>query len=143
MSVEKNKYDFQDYYYIVNGNKYKRKEVIDMILDALEKNREMTMEEISEATGIPDKYMKRLVAVMRDHNLIQNTGKKRKDKFLYKTYYECLLAELFNLTPENIEKQFKVKGRIVRKVEDAQNISYARNNGVTYTGSIYDSPDWE
>lgn len=143
MSVEKSKYDFQDYNYIVNGKKYKRKEVIDMILDVLEKNREMTLDEITEATGIHEKYMKRLVCVMREHNLIQNTGRRKKDKFLFRPYYECLLAELFHLTPKEVEKQFKVKGRTVRKAEDAKNISYARNKGVTYTNSIYDSVDWE
>ena len=143
MSVEKSKYDFQDYNYMVNGTKYKRKEVIDMILDVLEKNREMTMDEITEATGIHEKYMKRLFIVMRDHCLVQNTGKKRKDKFLFKLYDECLLAELFNLTPEKIEKQFKIKSRTVRKVEDSPNVSYARNDGVSYTNSIYDSIDWE
>ena len=143
MSVEKSKYDFQDYNYIVNGKKYKRKEVIDMILDVLEKNREMTLDEITEATGIHEKYMKRLVCVMREHNLIQNTGRRKKDKFLFRPYYECLLAELFHLTPKEVEKQFKVKGRTVRKAEDAKNISYARNKCVTYTNSIYDSVDWE
>ena len=143
MSVEKSKYDFQDYNYIVNGKKYKRKEVIDMILDVLEKNREMTLEEITEATGIHEKYMKRLVCVMREHNLIQNTGRRKKDKFLFKPYYECLLAELFHLTPEEVTKKFKIKGRTVRKAEDAKNISYARNKGITYTSSIYDSVDWE
>ena len=143
MSVEKSKYDFQDYNYIVYGKKYKRKEVIDMILNVLEKNREMTLDEITEATGIHEKYMKRLVCVMREHNLIQNTGKRKKDKFLFRPYYECLLAELFHLTPKEVEKQFKVKGRIVRKAEDAKNISYARNKGITETNSIYDSTDWE
>jgi len=143
MSVEKSKYDYQDYNYIVNGKKYKRKDVIDMILNVLEKNREMTLEEITEATGIHEKYMKRLVCVMREHNLIQNTGKRKKDKFLFRPYYECLLAELFHLTPKEVEKQFKIKGRIVRKAEDAKNISYARNQGITYTNSIYDSIDWE
>ncbi len=143
MSVEKSKYDYQDYNYIVNGKKYKRKDVIDMILNVLEKNREMTLEEITEATGIHEKYMKRLVCVMREHNLIQNTGKRKKDKFLFRPYYECLLAELFHLTPEEVTKKFKVKGRTVRKAEDAKNISYARNQGITYTNSIYDSIDWE
>ena len=143
MSVEKSKYDFQDYNYMVNGKKYKRKAVIDMIIDVLEKNREMTLDEITEATGINEKYLKRLVCVMREHNLIQNTGRRKKDKFLFRPYYECLLAELFHKTPEEVEKQFKVKGRIVRKVEDSPNISYARNNGISYGESIYDSVDWE
>ena len=127
--------------YIVGGVKKKRYQVIDMILNFLE-NENRTTPEIINHIQMEEQQCRNLLRFMINANFITNTGKKRGDHFLYETYRECELAKLFGYTEDIIRKKFKVKGRKVRKVEDAPNISYkSKLRDVTYSNhhlnSIY------
>lgn len=127
--------------YIIDGKKYKRYQVVDMILDIL-KDENKTIPEIHKEINIELKVLRNLIRYMRDANIISNTGKKRGDFFLFEIYRDCLLANLLIGTPQDVVKKFKVKGRRTRKMEDAPNISSGtKNNNFAYTdhhlNSIY------
>lgn len=127
--------------YMVGGVKKKRYQVIDMILNFLE-NENRTTPEIINHIQMEEQQCRNLLRFMINANFITNTGKKRGDHFLYETYRECELAKLFGYTEDVIRKKFKVKGRKVRKVEDAPNISHkSKIRDVTYSNhhlnSIY------
>lgn len=142
MSV-KNKYDNYNYTYMIKGQPYKRKEVIDMVLKQLD-GTSKTIPEIIEATGIQDTHMNTIMQVMRDQDLITNTKLRRKGHYLYKSHYDCLLAQLLYPSPQEVEKQFKVKEIIVRKADQGTSKSSGyKGSHVTYGGSYFDSLDWE
>lgn len=138
----KNKYDNYNYDYIVNGQKYKRKQVIDMILDQLDREN-MTILEISKATGISEKYMSNLMQVLRDQDLIMNTKLRRDGHYLYKSHNDCLLAKMLYPSVQEVEKKFTVKNRIVRTVHDGTSKSSGSKQSITYSSSYYDSVNWE
>ena len=125
--------------YIVGGKKYKRYQVVDMVLDLL-KDQNKTIPELENAIDVDKKVLRNLIRYMRDANLISNTGKKRGDYFIFETPKECLLAELFGYTEKNIIKKFKTKNRKIRKVEDAPNISHSSNlRSVIYSNHYFNS----
>lgn len=135
-SVMKNKYDYQDYDYIVNGQKLKRKQVIDLVLDCLT-GTEKTIAEIVEETGIDKKYMGNIISVMKDQKLIMNTMKRKKSLYLFKRYYECLLAEMLYPKPEDIAKSFKVKSIQKVRAEDGVNKSMGGGHKINGYGHHY------
>ena len=68
-----------------------------------------------------------------------NTKERRNGKFLYKSRYDCLLAELLTPKVEEVEKAFKVKGKTIKKVEDFKNHSLGyKPNNINFGSSHYD-----
>ena len=141
MSVEKNKYDFLNYEYELNGKKHTRKEAIDKILAVLDVEAK-TIKELSSQFEIAEQPMLNLIKVMRENNLIRNTKLRRSGYYLFKSHNDCLLAQLLYPSAKQVESQFKVKSVTKRRAEDAPNVSSGRK-GVTYNGSYYDSMDWD
>jgi len=141
MSVEKNKYDFLNYEYELNGKKHTRKEAIDKILAVLDIEAK-TIKELSSQFEIAEQPMLNLIKVMRENNLIRNTKLRRSGYYLFKSHNDCLLAQLLYPSAKEVESTFKVKSVTKRRAEDAPNVSSGRK-GVTYNGSYYDSMDWD
>lgn len=141
MSVEKNKYDFLNYEYELNGKKHTRKEAIDKILTVLDVEAK-TIKELSSQFEIAEQPMLNLIKVMRENNLIRNTKLRRSGYYLFKSHNDCLLAQLLYPSAKEVESTFKVKNVTKRRAEDAPNVSSGRK-GVTYNGSYYDSMDWD
>lgn len=139
--IMKNKYDYYDYDYIVNGQKLKRKQVIDLILDCL-MGKEKTIPEIIEETGIDKKYISNVLSVMKDQKLIINTKKRKKSFYLFKRYHECLLSEMLYPKAEDVVKLFKVKSVKRVKAEDGINKSMGGGHKINgyanhYFNSVY------
>ena len=141
MSVEKNKYDFLNYEYELNGKKHTRKEAIDKILAVLDVEAK-TIKELSSQFEIAEQPMLNLIKVMRENNLIRNTKLRRSGYYLLKSHNDCLLAQLLYPSAKEVESTFKAKSVTKRRAEDAPNVSSGRK-GVTYNGSYYDSMDWD
>lgn len=140
MSAKK-KFDHYDYDYIIKGKPYKRKQVVDMVLECL-KGGKKTIEQMKDEVGLSQQNMDTIMSFLRDNDLITNTKLREKGKYLYKSNSDCLLAELLYPSAQEVQKSFKVKGRTKRKVEDAPVTSEGRKDGVTYGESHYDSLDW-
>lgn len=137
--IVKSKYDFKDYEYEVDGKKYQRQEVIDMILDLLD-GKNMTLKEIAKELKINEKPMLNIMKVMRENNMVINTKLRRGGYYLFKTQNDCLLAQLLYPSPAEVEKQFVVKGKQVRKAEQGTSKSSgSKNTMIAYSGSYYDS----
>lgn len=139
--IVKSKYDFKDYEYEVNGQKYQRQEVIDMILKILD-GTSLTMQEIGKELKINERPLINIMKVMRENNLIINTKLRRSGYYLFRTHNDCLLAQLLYPSPQEVEKQFTVKSRKVRKAEQGTSKSAGYGGNVTYSGSHYDLLDW-
>ena len=139
--IVKSKWDFLDYDYEVDGQKYKRQEVIDMILSLLD-GKSMTMQELTKDLKINEKSMLNIMKVMRENNMIINTKLRRNGYYLFRTQNDCLLAQLLYPSPTEVEKQFTVKSRKVRKAEQGTSKSAGYGGNVTYSGSHYDLLDW-
>lgn len=119
--------------YMVGGVKKKRYQVVNMILDFL-KDENKTTPEIINYVQMEEQQCRNLLRFMINANFISNTGKKKGDHFLYETYRECELSKLFGYTQEVINKKFKIKGKQVRKIEDAPNLSHSsKSRNVTYS----------
>lgn len=138
--ILKSKHDFLNYNYEVDGKKYPRQEVIDMILDLLN-GTSMTMQEIGAELKIKETPLTNIMKVMRENNLIINTKLRRAGYYLFRTQSECLLATLMYPSPEQVEKQFKIKDRKIRKAEQGTSKSFGYSGHVTYSGTYYDLLD--
>lgn len=138
--IVKSKYDFQDYDYTVNGKSCKRQEVIDMVLDLLDGS-SMTMKEIQKKLKMDERPVVNIIKVMRENHLVINTKLRRDNCYLYRTQNDCLLAQLLYPSPTEVEKQFTIKGRTVRKAEQGTSKGVGYAGHVTYSGTYYDSLD--
>jgi len=125
MSVEKHKYDFLNYEYELNGKKYNRKDAINKILSVLDVEAK-TIKELAAQFEIAEQPMLNLIKVMRENNLIKNTKLRRAGFYLFRSHNDCLLAQLLYPSAKEVASQFKVKGVIRRKAEDAPNVSSGR-----------------
>ena len=141
MLVEKHKNDPANYEYELNGKKYNRKDAVNKILAVLDVEAK-TIKELSIEFDIAEQPLSNLIKVMRENNLIKNTKLRRAGYYLFKSFNDCLLAQLLYPSAKEVASQFKVKSVQKRRAEDAPNISSGRK-GVTYNGSYYDSMDWD
>ena len=132
LTLVKSPYDRTDYKYKLKERYVTRKEAIDACLKVLD-GQELTRKEIEEQTGLDEVHTHNIMQKMRDLNLIRVLDKKKNGKRLYTKQYECLLADMLMPSPEQIEKQFKIKSRIVRKVEQGGNRSAGFGGKVTYS----------
>ena len=139
--ILKSKYDYKVYFYDVNGKKYQRQEVVDMVLQLLN-GTSMTIKEISNQLNIKEQSLNNLMKTMRENNLITNTKLRRNGYYLFRTQNDCLLAQMLYPNPTDVEKQFKIKGRQIRKAEQGTSKSAGYGGHVTYNGSHYDNLDW-
>jgi len=118
--------------YQVGDKQYKRHEVIDMVLDCL-KYENKTIPQMKKEINMSEEQLRNLLRYMRNSNLISNTGKKKGDFFLFEIYRDCLLAELLYPSPKKIEKQFKIKERKTRKVDDGT----SKSSGTKMNNFVY------
>lgn len=136
--ILKSKYDYKVYFYDVNGKQYQRQEVVDMVLELLN-GTSMTIKEISNELNIKEQSLTNLMKTMRENNLVTNTKLRRNGYYLFRTQSDCLLAQMLYPSADQVAKQFKVKGRTVRKAEQGTSKSSGYIGHVTYNGSHYDS----
>jgi len=141
MSAENQKKEFLNYEYELNGKKFNRRDAINKILSVLDVESK-TIKELSEQFEISEQPMGNLIKVMRENNLIRNTKLRRDGYYLFKSHNDCLLAQLLYPSAKEVQDKFKINSVTKRRAEDAPNVSYARK-GVTYSGSYYDSVDWD
>ena len=71
--------------------------------------------------------------------------KAKNDRGIYEYYKikDCLLAQLFYPSPEDVEKQFKIKSRQFHKAEQGRSISYGSKGILPYQSSYLTSPLWD
>lgn len=129
--------------YKLGDQTFKRYQVIEKILNLL-KEKQMTMDQVAETLQMERIVTRNLFKFLREHLIVENTGKKKGDHFLYKPYQECLLAELFHPKPEDVEKSFKIKSRKRFKVDEGTSKSSGTSHGHVYYGdTYYSSHHWE
>jgi len=134
----KSKYDHRNYVYKINGKEYKKPQALKIILDILGTTKK-SMEEIAEEGKLSFDNVRTLIHTLKDNNQVLNTKERRNGKFLYKSIYDCLLAQLLTPKVEDIEKAFKVKGKTIKKVEDFKNKSLGyKPNNINFGSSHYD-----
>lgn len=131
-----------NYYTTGNGTKLTRHEVAERILKMLEGGG-LTCGNLARNLKLNKQAIYNVTAYMLQNKSI---GKYKNDKgiYEYRKVQDCLLAQLFYPSPEEVEKRFKIKGRTVRKVDQGTTKSHGyKHNNIHYNGSYYDSIDWE
>ena len=134
LTLVKNPYDRRDYKYKLKERLVSRKEAVDACLKVLD-GKELTRDEICQQTGLDKRHIHNILQKMRDNNLIRFVSEKKNGKRLYTKHYECLLADYFYPTPEEVEKQFIIKGKTKRTLEQGGNRSSGQGGKVTYSKS--------
>lgn len=134
LTLVKNPYDRRDYKYKVKEKLVSREEAIDACLKVLD-GKELTRLEICQQSGLDEKHIHNILQKMRDNNLIRFTSGNKNGKRLYTRNYECLLADLLYPQPEDVEKQFVVKGVTKRTIQDGGNRRSGQGGKVTYSKS--------
>jgi len=83
--------------------------------------------------------------VMEDLMKTGDIVKSKNDNAIneYRKVQDCLLAQLFYPSPEEIEKQFNIKSRQVYKIEQGRSISYGSKGITPYQSSYLTSPLWD
>ena len=120
--------------YKLGNQTFKRYQVIEKILNLL-KEKQMTMDQVAETLQMERIVTRNLFKFLREHLIVENTGKKKGDH---------LLAELFHPKPEDVEKQFKIKSRKKFKVEQGTSKGSGTSHGHVYYGdTYYSSHRWE
>jgi predicted transcriptional regulator len=136
MSVEKKGF-INNYYTTGNGTKLTREELTKKILDLIDKNGHMTCGNIARTLKLTNQAIYNCTAhLLRDDILV-----RRRDKqniYTYSKVEQCLLSDLFYPRPEDVEKQFKIKGKKTRTVNQGSSKG-SGTKGVVYNGSYYDS----
>ena len=141
-SIIKKEQDRHDYEYVTkDGTRYNKEDAANIILDILDL-KPSTMPELEAKTGFSEQNTLNLIKVLRDHNLVINTKLRRDNKYIYKTYNDCLLAQVLYPSPEEVVKQFKVKNVTTRTVQDGTSKGSGSNQEVTYADSYYNSVHW-
>ena len=140
LTLVKNPHDKTNYKYKLKERYVTRKEAIDALLKVLDGN-ELTREDIVQQTGLEEVHIHNIIQKMKDAGLIRVLDKKKDGRRLYTKHYECLLADLFFPSAEEIEKNFKIKSKTVRKVDQGTSKGSGTKQSVTYTNSYYDGWD--
>ena len=127
------------HYTTFNGTKLTRQELSEKILKLLDSGGS-TCGNLARTLKVTNQAIYNVT-----HNMIQEKIlTKFKDKqgiYVYRKVKECLLADLFYPTPQEVEKMFKIKGRQVRKAEQGTSKSSGRG-GVIYNQSLYEGIEW-
>ena len=134
LTLVKSPYDRTDYKYKLKERLVSRKEAMDACLKVLD-GKELTREQICQQSGLDEVHIHNILQKMRDYGLVRLIDKKLNGKRLYTKHYECLLADYLYPSPEEIEKQFTIKGRTVRKLEQGGNRRSGYGGNVTYSKS--------
>ena len=134
LTLVKNPFDRTDYKYKLKERLVSRKEAIDACLKVLD-GKELTRAQICQQSGLDEVHIHNILQKMRDYGLVRLVDKKLNGKRLYTKHYECLLADYLYPSPEEIEKQFTIKGRTVRKLEQGGNKRSGYGGNVTYSKS--------
>jgi len=128
-----------NYYITGNGIKLTREQVAERIMDKLDYG-SMTCGQIARNLKLRKESLYNVLAWMWNKKMLT---KKKGDKGIYEycKVKECLLSQLFHPTPEQIEKQFKIKNRKHYHIEDGTSKGYGGQN-ITYGNSHYNSVYW-
>ena len=134
LTLVKNPFDRTDYKYKVKEKLVSREEAIEACLKVLD-GQELTRSEICQQSGLDEVHIHNILQKMRDYNLVRFLPEKKNGKRLYTKHYECLLANYSYPSPEEVEKQFTIKGRIKRTIEQGGNRSSGQGGKVIYSKS--------
>lgn len=128
-----------NYYTTFNGTKLTREEFEERLLKLLDGGA-MTCGNIARFLKVTNQTIYNVIAGMIRDKIIT----KYKDDhgiYVYRKTKECLLDDLLLPKAEDVEKSFKVKNKIQRKVEDGTSKGYGGRN-ISYGDSYYSSVHW-
>lgn len=139
MSVEKKGF-ILSHYTTANGTLLTREELSKRILDLIDKNGHMTCGDIARTLKLTNQAIYNCTAhLLRDDILVRKRDKK--NIYTYSKVQHCLLSDLFYPKPEDVEKQFKVKGKKTRTVNEGSSKG-SGGQKISYSGSYYNSVYW-
>ena len=129
-----------NYYTTLNGVQLTRDELGERIMNLLGGG-SFTCGEIARTLKVTKQSIYNVMEHMMKNN---NIVKSRNDNgiFEYRKFRDCLLAQLFYPSPEEIEKQFKIKGRQVHKTEQGRSLSSGSKGISPYQSSYLTSTLW-
>lgn len=124
------------------GKSWTRDQLIDKIMNMLD-GRGMTASQMSQSLKIHVTSLYNILAFMVQHRMVIKERATSKSKYIFRKVQECLLADYFCPTPEEIEKSFNIIDRKIRTVDDGTSKSFNRKSidpyGFNYLNSVY----WE
>ena len=129
------------YYTTGNGTKLTRDEVGERILERLNEGPE-TCGNLGRSLKIRKESLYNVLAWLW-HNKMVTKKKNDRGIFEYSNVKSCALSDLFYPTPEQVEKQFKIKSRKIYRLEQGRSISYGSKGITPYQSSYLTSPLWD
>lgn len=128
------------HYVDYNGSEWTRDQLVERIESVLSEGG-MTAGELSRRLKIKQASLYNVLGYMMEN---KNLTKFKSDNRVnvYRKVKECLLADLFIPTPEQIEKNFKVKSRKIHKTEQGSSKSSGRGGINPYAESYLSSVYW-
>mgnify|MGYP005994835077 CR=1 FL=1 len=130
-----------NYYTTGNGTKLTRDQVGDRILDHL-KSGPQTCGTLARTLKIRKESLYNVLAWLW-HNKMVTKKKGERGIYEYSSVKNCALSDLFYPTPEQVEKQFKIKGRKSYTVKDGTSKSSGRGGINPYADHYLNSSLWE
>lgn len=129
------------YYTNFNGTKITRDELVKRINNYLLYGPK-TISEIAQHLKLSSGSTTNVLVYMLDNEMIKKS-KPANGRYIYSRVTECLLAELFLPSPEEVEKMFKIKDRKKYTVENGTSKSSGGGHKVVYNDSYFNSVYWE
>jgi sugar-specific transcriptional regulator TrmB len=128
-----------NYYTTSNGTKLTREQVAERIIEKLN-NSPMTCGNIARILKLRKESLYNVLAWMWNQKMVT---KKKGDRGIYEysNIKDCLLSKLFHPSPEEVEKQFKIKDRKHRTIEDGTSKG-SGGQKISYGESHYNSVYW-
>jgi len=140
MLVEKTGF-IVNYYTTGNGTKLTRDQVGDRILEKLNSGPQ-TCGNLARTLKIRKESLYNVLAWLYNSRLVT---KRKGDRGIYEysSVKNCALSELFYPSPEEVEKQFKIKGRKRYRPEDGTSKGFGRGGISPYSDHYLNSVFWE
>ena len=128
-----------NYYTTGNGTKLTREQVADRIIEKLNSG-PMTCGQIARNLKLRKESLYNVLAWMWNQKMLT---KKKGDRGIYEyaNVKDCLLSQLFYPTPDQVEKQFKIKSRKNYHIENGTSKGFGGQK-ITYGDSHYNSVYW-
>jgi predicted transcriptional regulator len=142
MASEDRRFIIDHEYKLQTGKYLKRSEIVELIKQSI-KNGNFTTSLISRHVKLDMKQLGNIIRHMIDKDLIiANRGNTKGGGYIYSLKDECLLADMFYPKPQDVEKSFTIKSKMIRKSEQGTSKSLGGSKMIKYSNGYYDSVYW-
>lgn len=123
-----------------NGKQWTRDQLIEKIDNILD-GQGITVAQISQKIKIKVTSLYNILDHMVKKQMVSKEMPTSRSKYVFRKVQECMLAKIFQPSPEEIEKKFKIIDRKKVTVDDGTSKGFGRKGvdpyGFNYLNSVY------